>query len=46
MTDPELQYRVLNQLDNDPHMTQRQLADVLGEKWTPSFGQLSSIFKV
>ena len=30
MTDPELQYRVLNQLDNDPHMTQRQLADVLG----------------
>ena len=30
MTDPELQYRVLNQLDSDPHMTQRQLADVLG----------------
>ena len=30
MIDPELQYRVLNQLDNDPHMTQRQLADVLG----------------
>ena len=30
MTDLELQYRVLNQLDNDPHMTQRQLADVLG----------------
>jgi EPS-associated MarR family transcriptional regulator len=30
MTDPEIQYRVLNQLDNDPHMTQRQLADVLG----------------
>ena len=30
MTDPELQYRVLNQLDNDPHLTQRQLADVLG----------------
>ena len=30
MTDPELQYRVLNQLDNDPHMTQRQLAHVLG----------------
>ena len=30
MTDPELQYRVLNQLDNDPHMTQRQLADALG----------------
>ena len=30
MTDSELQYRVLNQLDNDPHMTQRQLADVLG----------------
>ena len=30
MTDPEFQYRVLNQLDNDPHMTQRQLADVLG----------------
>ena len=30
MTDPELQYRVLNQLDNDQHMTQGQLADVLG----------------
>ena len=30
MTDPEIQYRVLNELDNDPHMTQRQLADVLG----------------
>ena len=30
MKDPELQYRVLNQFDNDPHMTQRQLADVLG----------------
>ena len=29
MTDPEIQYRVLNELDNDPHMTQRQLADVL-----------------
>ena len=30
MTDSELHYRALNQLDNDPHMTQRQLADVLG----------------
>jgi len=30
MTDPEIHYRVLNQLETDPHMTQRQLADALG----------------
>ena len=30
MTDSELHYRALNQLNNDPHMTQRQLADALG----------------
>jgi EPS-associated MarR family transcriptional regulator len=30
MTDPEVQYRVLKHLESDPHMTQRQLAQILG----------------
>ena len=30
MTDSEIHYLVLNQLDTDPHMTQRQLAVALG----------------
>jgi DNA-binding Lrp family transcriptional regulator len=30
MTDNELHYYVLKQLEDNPHMTQRQLAEVLG----------------